>query len=328
MKDVRQKKKEVIERIERLSLQGGKLSKISLSQIPNEESAYPKHLISLDAIKRVEEVDLNQENIKRVMESKFFNIIIMVLSFYSLFANDLKLLYAPASSDPVFSGIAIFIMMIFISEIILTTLMDEHYICSLYFFVDSVSTLTILLDISWISNNFNDVSSKVIAQIGRGGRLAARSIRLLRFVRAIKIITEGEKFFRKKHNESRDSNAGKMILQLTTKRVIFLIIMLIIAMIIFNINFYIDFVDKGTLSIQYFDHVFSYDHLMVAFNTLINSMDNDGSYYKLIYANIYNLTYTNSSYNNLTTMRSIDTEIVNIKRCRIDSSFVMLCFTC
>jgi hypothetical protein len=152
-----------------------------------------KEKVSIADIARVEEEDVITERLTRIIESRTFNITILVLSVYSLFAEDLKIIFVPGKYDAVFSVISIIVLICFIFEIVITVILDEHYICGLYFWVDVVSTFSILLDIHWIYELFNSEKSRAIRQIGRGGRLTARAFRLLRFARTIRVWTKSRK---------------------------------------------------------------------------------------------------------------------------------------
>lgn len=151
-----------------------------------EEKAKQKGKFRLENITRVEEENAHKERILKILESKPFNVCIMIISIYSLFADDIKIISLPPTSDIAFSILAIMVMAVFLIEIILTILVDEHYICGLYFWVDAVSTLSLFFDIHWIYYGLQENKS-IIRQLGRGGRLAARTIRLMRLTRTIKV---------------------------------------------------------------------------------------------------------------------------------------------
>jgi hypothetical protein len=148
--------------------------------------------VNIDTIARVEN-EIYRDKLKHFLNHKYTNLIFMFVSIYSLFADDIRLVASYKSADPVFSTFAILVFLIFSVEIILTFLIDERYICGLYFWIDLVSTLSMLLDVHWIYDSIYELArndlSVALKQIGRGGRVAARAFRLLRFMRTLKLMT-------------------------------------------------------------------------------------------------------------------------------------------
>lgn len=190
----KQRKDEIVERIvnrKKMSVLMKSKSNINDSDLDQEDDLKNSN-VNIDTIARVEN-EIYRDKLKYFLDHKYTNLIFMLVSIYSLFADDIRLVASYKSADPVFSVFAILVFLTFLVEIILTFLIDERYICGLYFWIDLVSTMSMLLDVHWIFDSIfelakNDVSV-ALKQIGRGGRVAARAFRLLRFMRTLKLMT-------------------------------------------------------------------------------------------------------------------------------------------
>jgi hypothetical protein len=68
---------------------------------------------------------------------------------YTLFGDDIKMLSTDASYDDGFSAITVIAMAFFLTEIGLSCIAKENYIFGFYFWLDLVSTLTMIMDIGW-----------------------------------------------------------------------------------------------------------------------------------------------------------------------------------
>ena len=88
---------------------------------------------------------------------------------------------------------------IFTVEIILSSFAKNDYLLGFYFWLDIVSTLTLLLDVGWISDAIFGTSSNADAAISGAtlaraaraskiGSRAGRIVRILRLIRLIRII--------------------------------------------------------------------------------------------------------------------------------------------
>ena len=77
-------------------------------------------------------------------------IFMTVITIYALFADDIRLLALPSSTDEAFWGISCFAMACFLIEIILASIAVEGYLFSFFFWLDLVSTISMIPDIGWI----------------------------------------------------------------------------------------------------------------------------------------------------------------------------------
>ena len=74
----------------------------------------------------------------------------MLWTFYALFGDDIMLLTTNSSADPIFFSFTIAAMAFYTIEIILSCIAKPDYLWSFYFWLDLISTITMLMDIGWI----------------------------------------------------------------------------------------------------------------------------------------------------------------------------------
>lgn len=88
----------------------------------------------------------------KFLESCFFQIYISVITIYALYGEDLRVIFFPKLLDPLFNYVTIICMISFSLEIILASAAKPQYICGFFFWLDVISTVSMLLDITWVSS--------------------------------------------------------------------------------------------------------------------------------------------------------------------------------
>jgi succinate-acetate transporter protein len=73
-----------------------------------------------------------------------------LLTIYALFFDDIRVLAFPKEKDDVFYGITLMGIIIFTLEIFFASFVNPAYIGSFFFYLDIVSTLTMIPDCGWI----------------------------------------------------------------------------------------------------------------------------------------------------------------------------------
>ena len=86
-----------------------------------------------------------------MLQNIYFQIFITVIALFSLFSDDIRMASFDASADLTFDVIHMILILIFTVEIILNWIAIEEYPLSFYFFLDVISSLSIILDISMIT---------------------------------------------------------------------------------------------------------------------------------------------------------------------------------
>ena len=94
-----------------------------------------------------------QRKVRRVMNHDAMTIFLLLATLYALFGDDIKVAFFSRKHDDAFNVITIVIMCIFVIEIIVNSLVDRNYPLSFYFYLDIISTVSLIMDISWIWDN-------------------------------------------------------------------------------------------------------------------------------------------------------------------------------
>jgi hypothetical protein len=83
----------------------------------------------------------------------------VIITLWSLFADDIRASCLAPSYDLGFSVVTQIVMIIFFLEIVVLIIFKEDYFMSFYFFLDILSTVSLILDISYISDSMLNINS-------------------------------------------------------------------------------------------------------------------------------------------------------------------------
>lgn len=139
------------------------------------------------------------EKVRKCLDSFLENIVVStimtIITVYALFGDDIRQLAAPESADETFWTLNIAVMAAFTIEIVISCISKPGYIFGFFFWLDLISTLSLLLDIGWVSNSlFGETgSSKAssaasLARAGRASRVGTKAGRIVRIVRLIRLV--------------------------------------------------------------------------------------------------------------------------------------------
>jgi len=141
-----------------------------------------------------------------------------IVTLYALLGDDLRLLLFPIGADPTFLGLTIFAMFLFTAELILSSIGYLGYFKSFFFWLDLISTISLLSDIEplmvFIIDLFidDDSNSDSVTQATRGARLA-RVVRLIRLVRVVKLYKTAKRRRQLKEEKSTDLNKSENLME-------------------------------------------------------------------------------------------------------------------
>jgi hypothetical protein len=126
-----------------------------------------------------------------------------MITVYALYFDDLRILLLPKTVDDIFNGITLIVMISFTLEIVLASYAKPDYRFSFFFWLDIVSTVSMIPDVGWIWEAIIDSSGELddspvdgaagndsaadLAKTSRAGRVT-RVIRVLRLIRLIRIV--------------------------------------------------------------------------------------------------------------------------------------------
>jgi hypothetical protein len=130
----------------------------------------------------------------KFLDNNYFVAFMSAVTIYSLFFDDIRTASVTVEADPAFYGVTSFSMFMFAFEITLACIAKEGYFNSFFFWLDFVSTITMIPDIGWIW--FLIVGTGSTGQVGNAAQLAktsragriTRVIRVIRLIRLIRIV--------------------------------------------------------------------------------------------------------------------------------------------
>ena len=129
------------------------------------------------------------------MDSLKYQACIFLLVLYSLFAYNIAIMaHAPPSADPWINAFLIVCIVVFALEIVLTIVCNPHpqYLMVV---LDTIATLSIIVDLSWVAEAANltesngSRTSQAAVVSARAGRIL-RLVRLLRMLRTVSILSK------------------------------------------------------------------------------------------------------------------------------------------
>lgn len=111
------------------------------------------------------ENDEDQDEIERIKPSKFkrkcrfiakhplFLLTMMIFTFYALFFDDIRILALDLSSDDIVYSVTTFVFFAFFLEVIINIYTEKNYLNSFFFWLDIISTASLIFDIGWVTNS-------------------------------------------------------------------------------------------------------------------------------------------------------------------------------
>lgn len=255
-----------------------------------------------------------------------------IVTIYALFADDFRLLLSPKSGDEVFWSLTVSAMFFFLLELVLASFAQKDYFLGFYFWLDLVATVSLLTDIGWIydeivgggdisASNASQASS--LARAGRGARIgtrAGRIVRLVRLIRIVKLYKHAHKALEKEGDEDdekeditpaelehiqaeskepdipAESHVGRKLSDLTTRRVIVIVLIMMFSVPILSLDTYKEEPNSFTYGLQLiaeFESAKGGDGWNMAFNTLVSESKDTRN--PLVSLNADDQTYDNPS---------------------------------
>jgi hypothetical protein len=117
-----------------------------------------------------------------------------VVTVYTLFFDDIRSAAFSMEQDNAFWTVTLICMALFLVEIILSSVSREVYFLTFFFWLDLVSTISMIPDVGFIwfamigeGGNKQAKSATTAAKTSRAGRIT-RVIRVIRLIRLIRIV--------------------------------------------------------------------------------------------------------------------------------------------
>lgn len=129
---------------------------------------------------------------RTVVDHKLVVLMSVFLTIYALTGDDFRLLLTDKAADPWFNFFTIVCITFFFAEIVLSCFGKHDYYMGFFFLLDVVSTVTLVLDLTWVSDYLagDDFELGDRARSGRTARIGAsvgRMVRVLRLIRIFKL---------------------------------------------------------------------------------------------------------------------------------------------
>jgi class 3 adenylate cyclase len=196
-----------------------------------------------------------------VVDSRFMLVTSVAITIWALIGDDIRLLSTSKPTDMWFNVSALVCLFYFTSEIILSCIAKDDYVMGFFFWLDVISTASLVLDLTWISDLIVGESlaeeGADRARSGRTARLGATVGRVLRIIRLIRVVKLYKALFERTNKTSnrpppppssstddwdsiapeeehvqqkRQSEVGKRLVHLTTRKVIILVLTMLLVL--------------------------------------------------------------------------------------------------
>lgn len=143
-------------------------------------------------------------------------ILMTLITFYALFFDDIRMIFFEMSQDDGFFAITLIGMIAFAVEILLASISMDEYFNSFFFWLDLVSTVSMIPDCGWIwdplTGGGGGTDATDLAKTSRAGRVTRviRVIRLIRLIRIVKLYKQA-KLAQKKAQELQLEGGGGLL---------------------------------------------------------------------------------------------------------------------
>ncbi|CAG9334471.1 unnamed protein product [Blepharisma stoltei] len=201
-----------------------------------------------------------RSKVVEILDSYYMMCFMGVLSIWTLFGDDIRTAACTKSDDDTFYAVATACFSVFGFEFLVCCACKDKYIFSFYFWLDLVSTLSLIPDIGWmwdpiIGVDENDEGGEsVYKQANQQSSFATsaakvlRIVRLIRLIRIVRLYKSASSAIEKHESDSEDeeeviipkeSQVGKRLSDLTIKRVIIIILCLLFILPFFDTEMYL-----------------------------------------------------------------------------------------
>ncbi len=92
-----------------------------------------------------------------------------LITIYALFIDDVRVLSLDISQDAIIYATIIFVMVVYLIDIIISSIAKNDYLFSFFFWADILSFLSLLPDCGWIWNNIVGVSNSYSPNVTKIG---------------------------------------------------------------------------------------------------------------------------------------------------------------
>ena len=125
------------------------------------------------------------------------NLLTLIMTIFALFGDDCRLAFTTKEVDFTFYNLTLICLIGFTIEITINCLCQNNYFNSFYFYLDVISTISLIADIKYIMDIFtgedsdsgdNAEDASQLARAGRSARVGTRASRMTRVIRLARLI--------------------------------------------------------------------------------------------------------------------------------------------
>ena len=144
-------------------------------------------------------------NIKLTLNSSTYNILLDMIIIYVLIGDYFRIMIFRKNADLGFDIVTILSFLFLVIDFCLMLISQKKYLFSFYFYLDICMTLTIILDVTMISNKIFDNQSGTVRLATTSILNIIRIIRLIRIMKFVRTKSKVSETEEKQINESRKS---------------------------------------------------------------------------------------------------------------------------
>ncbi|OMJ79003.1 hypothetical protein SteCoe_21086 [Stentor coeruleus] len=161
-----------------------------------------------------------------IIDHWLFTAWMTLLTIYALFGDDVRVAAFSKDADDGFNTITTICLFFFTLEILLSSLCKKDYWLGFFFWLDLVSTISLITDIGWVWSAVTDTGSSTgnsaskatqVARAGRASRAGTRAARIIRIIRVIRLIRI-VKLYKMAKDAQNDASNGKLVRGITNFR--------------------------------------------------------------------------------------------------------------
>jgi hypothetical protein len=125
---------------------------------------------------------------KMLLNHTGYMVLMIAVTVFALFGDDLKTLLFPKSVDIYFDVLTLLAIVLFAVEVILTSIYTQNYFCGFFFWMDVIAPLAMVFEVGLIFSLSKPCEDALdILQITRVATVT-RIIRFIRLMRLFKIV--------------------------------------------------------------------------------------------------------------------------------------------
>lgn len=96
------------------------------------------------------------DNVWKIIDSLIYQVVMTLITIYTLFFDDFWVLALPVEADDYCFGIVCAIFLILSLDILINFVIHKDYRCTFFFWLDIVSTFSLIADIGWLTTSINN----------------------------------------------------------------------------------------------------------------------------------------------------------------------------